>query len=217
MQAINPLLMLLEEQAARIDALEGRVIDLEQALQIDKAANVQAAFDISETLAQLLIMLADGKPRNKERLHAGLYYRRPEIDEPEVKIMDTLVCKLRKHVEPFGIEIATVWGSGYRIVAGLPAVRSAIEHGSADNHREIEEARERKRERERMWRRAVRAAQGGKDRQTYLQQSLSQLQPWKAAGVSRRTWYRRLGTTLQTAANDDLVVPRETSSNQAAA
>jgi DNA-binding response OmpR family regulator len=131
MSAINPLLMLIEDLLARVDQLEGQVHDLELALHLDSVANVQAAFDISETLAQLLIMLADGKPRNKERLHAALYYRRPDIDAPDTKIMDGLVCKLRKHVEPFGVQISTVWGNGYRLTAGLDVVRAAAEFADA--------------------------------------------------------------------------------------
>jgi hypothetical protein len=51
--------------------LEGQIESLESALNLDKTANVQAAFGISENLAHLLIMLSDGKPKNKEALHAG--------------------------------------------------------------------------------------------------------------------------------------------------
>lgn len=38
-------------------------------------------------------------------------------DEPEIKIVDVFVCKLRKKLAPFGIEIATLWGMGYRMTA----------------------------------------------------------------------------------------------------
>lgn len=130
-RAENPLnrelLSLMRKMVDRIDDLEGQIESLESALNLDKTANVQAAFGISENLAHLLIMLSDGKPKNKEALHAALYYRRPDIDAPETKIIDTLVCKLRKYIEPHHIEIGTVWGSGYQITSGLDAVMSAIE------------------------------------------------------------------------------------------
>lgn len=121
------LLTLIRKLVDRVDDLEGQIESLESALNLDKAANVQAAFGISENLAHLLIMLSDGKPKNKEALHAGLYYRRPDVDAPETKIIDTLVCKLRKYIEPHHIEIGTVWGSGYQITSGLDAVMAAIE------------------------------------------------------------------------------------------
>jgi len=50
-------------------------------------------------------------------------------------------------------------------------------------------ARKRKRDRERA--RRKRAARGARSREEYLSGSLSATQPWKAEGVSRRTWERR--------------------------
>jgi DNA-binding response OmpR family regulator len=121
------LLTLIVKLVGRIDKLEGQVESLQSALNLDKTANVQAAFGISEALAQILIMLADGKPRNKESLHAALYFQRPDIDAPETKIIDTLISKLRKYVAKHGIEIGTVWGNGYRLTAGEDVVMAAIE------------------------------------------------------------------------------------------
>lgn len=34
-------------------------------------------------------------------------------DEAEIKIVDVFVCKMRKKLEPHGIEILTQWGQGY--------------------------------------------------------------------------------------------------------
>ena len=41
-------------------------------------------------------------------------------DEPEIKIVDVVVCKLRKKLKPLALSIDTVWGSGYRM---MPRVR----------------------------------------------------------------------------------------------
>ncbi len=118
---------LIRKLVSRIDDLEGQVASLQSVLNLDRTANVQAAFGISEALAQILIMLSDGKPKNKEVLHAALYFQRPDIDMPEVKIVDTLLSKLRKYTDKHGIEISTVWGSGYQIVGGIDVVLAAIE------------------------------------------------------------------------------------------
>lgn len=123
------LLALIMKMVDRIGSLEGQVQSLESVLNLDKTANVQAAFGLSENLAQLLIMLSDGKPKNKSALHAALYYDRPDIDAPEVKIVDTLLCKLRKYTDQHGIEISTVWGAGYQITGGVDVVLTAIEQG----------------------------------------------------------------------------------------
>lgn len=39
-------------------------------------------------------------------------------DERELKIVDVLVCHIRRKLKPLGIEVKTVWGEGYRVVAG---------------------------------------------------------------------------------------------------
>lgn len=48
-----------------------------------------------------------------------------------------------------------------------------------------------KRERDRKRDEAKRRAAGARDRASYVAQSLSTLKPWAAAGMSRRTWYRK--------------------------
>lgn len=57
---------------------------------------------------------ARGAIVSKQRLLANLYLT--EADEAEIKIIDVFVCKLRKKLKPLGVEIATVWGRGYRFV-----------------------------------------------------------------------------------------------------
>lgn len=36
-------------------------------------------------------------------------------DEPEIKIVDVFICKMRRKLKPFGIIIETIWGQGYRL------------------------------------------------------------------------------------------------------
>lgn len=57
---------------------------------------------------------ASGKVLSKEALLANLYVH--EADEAEIKIIDVFVCKLRKKLQPLGVEIGTAWGRGYRLV-----------------------------------------------------------------------------------------------------
>lgn len=57
-------------------------------------------------------------------------------------------------------------------------------------------ARDTKRARDRAAKEKARREQGRVARTSYEAASTSQLKPWEAEGVSRRTWYRRLGTGL---------------------
>ena len=53
------------------------------------------------------------RSRTKEQLLADVYWA--DHDEPEIKILDVYVCKLRKKLQPLGVTIETVWGQGYRL------------------------------------------------------------------------------------------------------
>lgn len=210
---LSDLFNIIAHQAAEIDSLKGEKQALEQAMQIDRSANVQAAFGVSETLAHVLILLSDGKPRSKEALHSGLYYRRPEVDQPEQKILDTIASKLRKSVRQYGIEIETIWSGGLQIVAGLRVVQSAMEFAVLDPD---EAARRRRLEREKERQRRLRAERGCTDRQTYLQQALSRNKPWLELGISRRQWERRRHAAGLLAANSNDLATSQINDSQAA-
>ena len=68
---------------------------------------------------EILQTLRTHAPRvlTKEALLVAVYQLQHE--EPEIKIIDVWICKLRKKLKPLGVNIDTVWGRGYRL---LPAV-----------------------------------------------------------------------------------------------
>jgi hypothetical protein len=57
--------------------------------------------------------LWSARPRtlSKEKLLDAIYGLLPPGDEPEIKIIDVFVCKIRKKVAPLGFAIETVWAS----------------------------------------------------------------------------------------------------------
>lgn len=61
----------------------------------------------------VLQALVEAFPRvlSKEQIMDRIYLGPDE--EPEIKIVDVFVCKLRKKIDPLGLRIDTVWGSGY--------------------------------------------------------------------------------------------------------
>jgi len=62
-----------------------------------------------------LLCLRQGSVVSKENFLDHLY---GGMDEPETKIIDVFICKLRKKIEQSGAAqsvIKTVWGRGYRI------------------------------------------------------------------------------------------------------
>lgn len=69
--------------------------------------------------ALLLQRLAEIFPRiaSKEALLEWMYQITPD-KTPELKIVDVLVCRVRKKIEPLGIRIDTAWGKGYALAPG---------------------------------------------------------------------------------------------------
>lgn len=65
---------------------------------------------------KVLQALIDAAPRvvSKPRFMELLYNL--EQDEAEMKIIDVLVCRLRKRLKPLGVTISTHWGQGYSLV-----------------------------------------------------------------------------------------------------
>lgn len=59
-----------------------------------------------------------GKCITRESIMAALYSARPDADEPDIKIIDVLVCKLRKVLVGSGFWIKSEWGVGYRMLEG---------------------------------------------------------------------------------------------------
>ena len=68
----------------------------------------------------LLELLAKSFPRvlTKESALDHIYQLDPD-GEPEIKIIDVYICKIRKKVEPLGLRIDTQWGKGYALAAPL--------------------------------------------------------------------------------------------------
>lgn len=64
----------------------------------------------------LLQRLVDVFPRvlSKQEAMNWIYQLRPD-DEPEIKIIDVYICKMRKKLEPLGIRIDPSWGRGYAL------------------------------------------------------------------------------------------------------
>ncbi|MFT8368472.1 response regulator transcription factor [Acetobacter papayae] len=87
-----------------------------------------------------LLVLRKGIAQTKETFLNHLYGGR---DEPDIKIIDVFVCKLRKKLERVGIRnlISTVWGKGYilhepqpqRLAATVPPVMplGTVAHASS--------------------------------------------------------------------------------------
>jgi len=81
---------------------------------------------ISGQEMELLALLAKLFPRvlTKEAALDHLYQLDPD-GEAEAKIVDVLICKIRRKVQPLGLRIDTHWGKGYALAAPVRVAQAA--------------------------------------------------------------------------------------------
>lgn len=93
------------------EALE-RIRQLEEELRGSVEA-WPADWGITNQQRTLMAALMRHDMVNKESFHFSLYGHRN--NPPGIKIIDVLICKLRKRLNDIGITIHTLWGKGYFI------------------------------------------------------------------------------------------------------
>jgi DNA-binding response OmpR family regulator len=80
-----------------------------------------ASLGLSPTEERAFKALVAHKEWTKEAFLMSVYLDTPEDDMPDIKMVDVLICKLRKKIEPLGLEIETLWKKGFRM---SPAMRT---------------------------------------------------------------------------------------------
>ncbi|MCA1241850.1 helix-turn-helix domain-containing protein [Stappia stellulata] len=105
-----------EELQNENERLRARIQDLEEALFADVPVPVE--FRLTTQEARVFGVLIKRELATRTAILAALYDDLGR-DQAEPKIVDVFVCKLRKKVAPFGIEISTVWGRGWCMDAAV--------------------------------------------------------------------------------------------------
>lgn len=114
------------------------IVDDERVLVDIEGGLIVSAGRVAQLTPQefaMFIALWEARPRTltKERLMAAIYGLKPDGDEPEIKIIDVFVCKLRPKIAGMGFAIETAWGKGYRLIVGREARRSLASEHAHDN------------------------------------------------------------------------------------
>lgn len=105
---------------AENDELREKVRVLEELVGFRE--EVPPIFCLTPAEGRVLGFLTKREVATKEQIMMAIYTDRPWIDV-EIKIVDVFVCKIRKKIAKFGVEIDTIWGRGYRM---LPASKAII-------------------------------------------------------------------------------------------
>ena len=103
---------IIAEQKQALEILRERIRQLEQALVATFTVPIE--FGLTSSEARVFSCLVHRDFATKPQIMMAVYTDRHD-EEPEPKIVDVFVCKMRKKLKPHGIVISTVWGQGYRL------------------------------------------------------------------------------------------------------
>lgn len=116
---------------ARIEGLEAeneRLRDRIDALEAAMGMNFLTPIEWGLTGHEMRVfgVLMARELATKAACMAALYRDRGD-DEPQIKIVDVFVCKMRKKLERFALPVETRWGQGYFLTPETKTrVRSAM-------------------------------------------------------------------------------------------
>ena len=98
----------------RIDILEEELYQLRD-LKLNRkwTPPIALALTVHEEKVLTMLMMQSGTV-SKDAMMASLYNLQMK-DSPGPKIIDVYVCKLRKKLKPWGIQVTTDWGRGYKL------------------------------------------------------------------------------------------------------
>ncbi len=102
------------------DVLRERVALLEQLLFGSEEVAPPLEWRLTAAESRVFCALLARDRASKDHLLWAMHNGRPG-DEPELKIIDVLVCKIRAKLKPFGVAIHTIWGFGYCLDAETKA------------------------------------------------------------------------------------------------
>lgn len=117
--ALSAQLKQAHEEIAR---LEDQIYVLKSSIGNDQ--QFPPAWGMSPSMRRLLAFLMNSICPTKEQCLSALYWDRPN-DEPELKIVDVFVCKIRKKLKRIDetLIIETIWGVGWRMT---PATKDKL-------------------------------------------------------------------------------------------
>lgn len=100
-------------QNREIQMLRERVRLLEDQL-VPPTVRIPVEWCLTSSEARLFAHLTSRDMCTTSSIMLALYSGRIDV-EPEPKIVDVFVCKIRKKLKPFGVIIETIWGQGYSL------------------------------------------------------------------------------------------------------
>jgi hypothetical protein len=117
------------------DALRDRVEELQALLGVgnDDVSRLLAVLDATPQQCEMIGFMLRRSVATRTALHTVLFGARPDCDQPEIKLIDVQMVKVRKALEKVGVAVRTEWGSGgWAIPAADKAKLRRLMRGEGD-------------------------------------------------------------------------------------
>jgi hypothetical protein len=108
----HSLLVELTNLRAQLDDAQAQLRDM-HALNETGAENLMGVAGFTKMEARVASTVARFGRCTKATIYHALYGHLPDDEQREPKIVDVMICKIRRKLRPAGIEITTHWGVGY--------------------------------------------------------------------------------------------------------
>ena len=94
--------------------LQDRVHELEALLGVgnDDVSRLLTVLDATPQQAEMVGFMLRRSVATRTALHTVLFGARPESDQPELKLIDVQMVKVRAALKSVGVEVRSEWGSG---------------------------------------------------------------------------------------------------------
>jgi hypothetical protein len=96
------------------EQLRNRLDELEALLGVgnDDVSRLLTVLDSTPPQCEMVGFMLRRAVATRTALHTVLFGARPECDQPEMKLIDVQMVKVRAALKKLGIDVRTEWGSG---------------------------------------------------------------------------------------------------------
>ncbi len=120
--------------------LRDRIAELESLLGIDADASLRyEMLGLQPIARRMLAYIVKREVATRDGLFVAIYGERPDVDQPDIVVVNQHIMRIRNAIEPHGLLLRTLAGVGYamppadkvRLDAVLARMRSKLESGAA--------------------------------------------------------------------------------------
>jgi DNA-binding response OmpR family regulator len=117
------------ELEAHVKQLEAYIHELEENAGLINRSHFDPELKLLAKEEKLLLLVMSTDRLTREVAHAALYSDRLAETRPKINILSVYMAKIRQKIEPTGVKIETIWGTGWSMTkADRDHLRKFVRH-----------------------------------------------------------------------------------------